>query len=311
VARGKYRSDRFQDDYHLSDRDLSGAYIDEMRLGSPVRFAAEPDGDDDGDGDGESPATADVPEDPTPAATQLAFGGKPTFRQRLAAAIAPKPPGPRPARSPSRAPTPSRGTARPSGGAATRPARSQVVVPEGKTLQDLINNLEHRERLVALVTAALGLAYAIFLAIYFAHPQPHVKDPVDGPVVASIIGGPSLLFGASVFIGRRALVGFLALLTGFAMLTVAGPYGIIYFGVGLWLIMKAQKYSRAAREEAGDVRPARRSRQDGAPAKGAAARKSGGKGRPASAGPKAPAASKRYTPPRGATASGRRRATTS
>lgn len=298
MARGKYRSARTEGDYYLSDRDLTGAYLDEMRVGGPARVPAarEPQAEAD-------PGWADDADDaqaPAPAR------GNGTFRQRLATAIAPKPPAPRTPRAP-------RPPARTAGGRSASPARSrsQVVVPEGKTLQDLINNLDRTERWVSLAAAALGVGVSIFLAVYFAHPQPHVKSSVNGPLVGAIIGVPSLLLGGSVFIGRRALVGFLALLTGFAVLTLTGPYGLIYFGIGLWLIMRAQRYSRAAREQ-GEGRPTREPRRktaatdrDAAPSKRGATAKGGGKARPATAAPKPPAASKRYTPPRGAARSGR------
>lgn len=301
MARGKYRGARSEGDYYLSDRDLTGAYLDEMRVGGSARplGRAAPDED-------VQPHEGDDAGDAAPAASR----GSGTFRQRLATAIAPKPPAARTPRAP-RAPTGA------SGARSTSPARSrsrsQVVVPEGKTLQDLINNLDRNERVISLAAAVLGVAAAIVIAVYFAHPKPHVKNEVDGPLVGAIIGVPSLLLGGSVFIGRRALVGFLALLTGFAVLTLTGPYGLIYFGIGLWLIMKAQRYSRAAREQSGGARPTREPRRKAStpgrdaspPAKRGATGKSTGKGRPATAGPKPPAASKRYTPPRGAARSGR------
>lgn len=298
MARGKYRSARTEGDYYLSDRDLTGAYLDEMRVGGPARVpaATEPEVD-------AGPGWAGDVDDA--AAASAVARGSGTFRQRLATAIAPKPPAPRTPRAP-------RAPARASGGASTSPARSrsQVVVPEGKTLQDLINNLDRTERLVSLAAAALGVAFSIVLAIVFAHPQ-HVKNSVNGPLVGAIIGVPSLLLGGSVFIGRRALVGFLALLTGFAVLTLTGPYGLVYFGIGLWLIMRAQRYSRAAREQ-GEGRPAREARRrtsstgrDATPSKRGTTAKGGAKARPATAAPKPPAASKRYTPPRGAARSGR------
>jgi hypothetical protein len=300
VARGKYRSARTEGDYYLSDRDLTGAYLDEMRVGGPARVPAAAEPDEDAD-----PGWADDADEAAPAPAR----GSGTFRQRLATAIAPKPPV-------SRTPRATRAPARAAGGSSTSPARSrsQVVVPEGKTLQDLINNLDRTERWVSLAAAALGVAFALFLAIYFAHPQPHVKNSVNGPIVGAIIGVPSILLGGSVFIGRRALVGFLALLTGFAVLTLTGPYGLIYFGIGLWLIMRAQRYSRAAREQAGGTRSSREPRRragtgstgrDAAPAKRGASTKGSGKARPATTAAKPPAASKRYTPPRGTARSGR------
>jgi hypothetical protein len=321
VARGKFRSAPQEGGYYLNDADLEGRYIDGLKFDARSPRDAggeqseEPDGDeatddlgddagdedfddpgDDGAGTGESVGDAG-------GGAPAGAGDYPSLRVRLAKAIAPKPVGPgapRPVRTP---PPRSTDRQRP----ADRQARKPVVIPEGKTIEDLINNLDSRERMISLVAAVLGVAYAIFIAIYYAHP-PKGKTQVNAELVAAIMGVPALLTGVAVFILRRALVGFLALLTGFAMLTYVGIYGLIYFAVGFWLIMKAQKYSRYAREQAGgDVRPRRdpKSKPDRS-TRGGSAKAPASKSRTAAPARKAPVASKRYTPPRSAAPAGRR-----
>jgi hypothetical protein len=316
VARGKYRGARQEGDYYLDDSDLEGRYLDGLSFGDvgARRSHVDDDADDaedaatgDGDGDGEDLFDAragdeyeDGDGEDTAEPATAPGGPKPSLRIRLATAIAPKPPAPRAPRQPlaPRTPrTPAQRTAA-SSTRPDRPARQQVVVPEGKTIEDLINNLDDKERLIALTAAVLGVAYAIFIAIYYAHPKPSKTPQVNASLVAAIFGVPALLTGVAVFIGRRALVGFLALLTGFAVLTFVQPIaGALYFGLGIWLIMKAQRYTRYAREQSGETRPRREPRTRTAAGAGPAKPASRSRGT-AAATTKGPVASKRYTPPR-------------
>jgi hypothetical protein len=327
VARGKYRNARQEDDYFLNDSDLEGRYIDGLTFdGGGNGRAGTPDVDDaDGDDVEEADAeghgyTADAEDfddagdeedgDEYDGSDAGAGDPKPSIRLRLAKAIAPKPPAPRTPlaqrlpRTPAQRPASNR-QERPA--AKPRQAAKQVVVPEGRTIEDMINNLDTRERVIPLVVTVFGIAIVVVEAIVIAHTKSTPKTPELNPaIVASIAGVPAVLTGIAVFIGRRALVGFLALLTGFAMLTIVNPIvGAVYFGLGLWLIMKAQRYTRFAREQSGDVRPGREPR----PRAGAATSGS----RPASKGrtaatpaAKGPVASKRYTPPRGSQPTSRR-----
>jgi hypothetical protein len=203
-----------------------------------------------------------------------------------------------------------------------RPARTARSVPASKRkpAAELINGLDRRERIISLVAASLAFAFAVAVLIVYPHPPAH---RVSGEVyiepwaVALIVGVPAIGMGVGVAIARRALVGFLAILTGFATLTVLGVYGLLYFGLGIWLIMRASRYSKQVRLAAGETSTTRRPRAERAErsSRGGSSARSAGKSssRPAAksaAGVVAPAKSKRYTPPRNATA-GRRRTPTS
>lgn len=315
VARGKYRNTGQQDDYYLNDADLEGRYLDGLTFDEgPRRPETDETSEDayeveDEDAGLDEPGDPEEFEDVDAGGDTGTAGPKPSLRLRLAAAIAPKPPAPRAPRAPrtpaQRTPASRAGAGASAGDRPARPVRGAVVVPEGKTIEDLINNLDNRERIIALVAAVLGVAFAIFVLIYYAHPAPGTKNPIDSSLVASIIGVPALLTGVAVFIGRRALVGFMALLTGFAMLTFVGIAGVVYFGVGLWLIMKAQRYTRYAREQSGEVRPRRQPRER--PDRGTTGRAAAQRPRTSTPTVKAPKPSKRYTPPRSSTPPSRRR----
>jgi hypothetical protein len=295
VARGKYRNSRQEDLGFDEDDELGSEDQDDLEVGD----ASLEDGDD------ESFSTEpDEPEDDRPALT---------FRQRLAVAIAPKPPAPRTPRPP-REPRPPAGNSK---------AKPSFQLPQGKTLEDLMNNLDRREKTIALAAAVLEVAYAIVVAIALRHPVKGAKEQVNGAVLASVIGVPGLLLGGSVFIGRRALVGFLAMLAGLAIFSSVGPIeGFIYLGIGLWLLLKAQKYARMAREASGQPPPkslfARRAelREQAATGKAATGKSASSRtastkpaqtrGKTSPTGPALPAKSKRYTPPRPNTPAGRR-----
>jgi hypothetical protein len=296
VARGKYRNSRqealgFDEDVESGDDDeLDAEDSDDLEFGD----ASFEEGDDEA-----YEHEAAEPEDSRPALT---------LRQRLAVAIAPKPPAPR-------TPRPPRETRPPASAAKPKPA---FQLPEGKTLEDMMNNLDRREKSIALAAAVLEVAYAIVVAIALRHPVKGTKVQVNGAILASVIGVPGLLLGGGVFIGRRALVGFLALLAGLAIFSAVGPIeGFIYLGIGLWLLLKAQKYNRMAREANGQPPPkslfARRAelREQGASGKAGSARTARTKpastrGKANTSGPAVPVKSKRYTPPRPQTPAGRR-----
>jgi hypothetical protein len=290
VARGKYRNSRPGDDESDDDYELGPEDEDDVEFG-------EASFDED---DNRAYEATDEAEDNRPALT---------FRQRLAVAIAPKPPAPRaprPARQPPRT-APSAGKPKPS-----------LQLPEGKTLEDLMNNLDKREKTIALAAAVLEIAYAVVVAIALRHPVKGAKVQVNGAILASVIGVPGLLLAGGVFIGRRALVGFLAMLAGLAIFSAVGPIeGFIYLGIGLWLLLKAQKYARMSREAAGQPPPktlfARRAemREQAAAGKPTSRRTASTKpaqsrGRTAPSGPAVPVKSKRYTPPRPQAPAGRR-----
>jgi hypothetical protein len=282
VAKGKYSGSRFND-YDLIDvtgsgpgvvfteaPDDSGAEADE-----PVSDHGDPLYGDTGD-TGTTTAAGPAPYNPT-----AALRG---FLYRVVAPPNLKPP--RPARP-----------ARPAPGSGRKPAA------------ELVNGLDRRERIISLVAAALAFSFAVAVLIVYPHPPAH---PVKGEVyiepwvVALIVGIPALGMGVGVVIARRALVGFLAVLTGFATLTVVGIYGLLYFALGIWLIMRASRYSKQLREASGEETPVRRARAERS--RGAASRSSSRPAAKATVTASAPAKSKRYTPPR-ATAPGRRRPT--
>jgi hypothetical protein len=284
VARGKYSGGRYGD-YDLID--VTGAapgvvFDDAPRPGTGKDEADGSDHPAAGEAD-ESAGAASPPYNPTASLR--------AFLYRIVAPPDHKPPRP------------------------ARPAR-QGPATTRKPAAELVSGLDSREKIISLVAAALAFAFAVSVLVIYPHPPAHPAKGtvyIEPWVVALIVGIPAIGMGVGVAIARRALVGFLSVLLGFATLTVVGIYGLLYFGLGIWLIMRASRYSKQVREASGEKLPAGRSR----PARGdsgggrtstRAAGKSSARPSSKTAVTSAPPAkSKRYTPPRTSTTSSRRR----
>lgn len=211
-------------------------------------------------------------------------------------------------------------------------ARAQ---PASGTAEDAraVNYVDKRERLIATFLSAFQAVLGVLVFVRYRSyvVQPHKTKPVlsvskahletlnyhhSAPEVLII----NLILAAGIAVGviskRRALIGFTVLLGGLGMTAAGGgDIGLIYLGIGLWLVFRAMKRTSSARNaraaaatagasngRAPRARPASTGRR-GRPAAGArGASATSGKER------KAPAASKRYTPPKPAGANKRKAA---
>lgn len=74
---------------------------------------------------------------------------------------------------------------------------------------------------------------------------------VIGLVLAALIIGATLS-------KRRAMLGFSLLLGGLALLQLAGIFGLVYLGIGLWMVFRAMRKPRPATATAGGTGVGRR-----------------------------------------------------
>ena len=168
------------------------------------------------------------------------------------------------------------------------PRSTQTATPPSK---QVVDGLSHQEWILGIVATVLDVAVTVFG--YFADERSHVlvyHREATSLLLAGLVGGGLMALGT--LMRRRALLGFASFIVGMEMISFAGVQGILFLAFGGWLIvrvMRKQKQDQAAGRSIATVDPARR------------------RG-PGTSTPKAPSASKRYTPPRGArAASGRRR----
>jgi hypothetical protein len=162
-----------------------------------------------------------------------------------------------------------------------------------------VNYIDRRERTIGLFLAVfqlvLGVVVYVELRHYVKHPgkgvsvhQAHIQTlnsqhTAIWLLLINVVLG--LAIAGGVWSKRRALVGFTIILGGLAMNASGGGFiGIVYLGIGLWLIFRAMKRNPSRR-----TAPAA---AEGRKARGAA------KKEPAPAPRKPPPPSKRYTPPR-------------
>ena len=164
--------------------------------------------------------------------------------------------------------------------------------------------IDRRERLIGFflggVLVALGIALFFEFRHYIdkGHPKLTTQAHHAAPEVLAIGLVIGVIIIGATFSKRRAMLGFSLLLGGLAVLQTAGLFGLVYLGVGLWMVFRALRRPRPA------PAPARQSGAkagSGAPADTAnyANRSTKRSGLSKSEGPRvAPRASKRYTPPR-------------
>jgi hypothetical protein len=160
-----------------------------------------------------------------------------------------------------------------------------------RSTRDVINGLESRERMYGAILAALELALTLGLYFGWRHNKKvDLRNLAPDVLIVGLIGVALMTLG--VGLRRRALLGFAAILVGLALLSFGQIYALIYLVFGGWLIMRVMR--KGQKKAPAGSRPAR-------------ARPAGGTARNAPAAPRAPGASKRYTPPRrvGSPAKGR------
>lgn len=183
----------------------------------------------------------------------------------------------------------------------SRPQRRPVAQPATGTEEDAkrVNFIDRRERTIAsflaLFQVVLGIVVYVELRHYVKHPgkgvsvhKAHIETlntqhTAIWLLLINIVLG--LAIAGGVWSKRRALVGFTVILGGLAMNASGGGFiGIVYLGIGLWLIFRAMRRSPAKQAAAAS--------DSGRPRRGARAQSE-----PAPTPRKPPPASKRYTPP--------------
>ena len=194
---------------------------------------------------------------------------------------------------------------------ARRPSPAEKAVLDAKTPRErseaeraAVNGLEPREIRIALFAAAfevivMALAVGAVL-IHGAAPGKHALNKADAwfVLVVGLVLAAGMVLG--VLVKRRGLLGFATLLTGMWLLQLAPSLtviGLAYLGFGIWLVLRALKYTgrkdRAAKASTA-TGPSGRARGPSSAATGKSARKAA----PGSTTAKAPPPNKRYTPPK-------------
>jgi hypothetical protein len=180
-----------------------------------------------------------------------------------------------------------------------------------KTVKETVNRLDDKERrygfIASIVAAILWLVLTVPLLIHPA--KPHKGQLGTEAIAIYLVVGlflAGIIFFAS-WIKRRALLGFAVLFTGFSF---GGDllFAIPFYALGAWLIwraMKVQREAQAAMQAAGATRnrPARARK----PLFSRMAKRGESQQKKSLTGRSAPAASKRYTPPRSAAKDSRHR----
>lgn len=151
--------------------------------------------------------------------------------------------------------------------------------------KEIVNGLDQREYLYGWIATVLGIATG--LLAYFAkiHLADHaVRSEATVELAAFFVAWLAMVAGTAL--RRRALLGFASFLVGLEFTSyLAGLIGVLWLGFGFWLISRVMKRQRIDRE-------ARKTETVPVPGRTRAG---------------TPVASKRYTPPRKRSASGRRR----
>lgn len=154
--------------------------------------------------------------------------------------------------------------------------------------KEVVNGLDQRERMLGFAATFITIGTSVW-GYSVEHHSKVASTRAIAPdlLVAGLILGA--LMGLGTVLRRRALLGFAAFMTGFELITGGDIAGIVFLGFGGWLIVRVMRKQKMDRAAAGGT---------SAPAPRASRQR-------AAAIPKAPKASKRYTPPR--TGAGRRR----
>jgi len=175
-------------------------------------------------------------------------------------------------------------------------------------LAHAIKRIDDREQRYAFLAGPLGAALGIGLTIAAIHTNPAVGHKGHAAVSTIVFEGAArVVFAAGVvataFTRRRSLVAFALLFMGSTIL----PLGILFWGLGLWMIWRVFRYQKILTQRGVSPQRSKVSQGPRAAAKGGAVdarervrqreqareRRRGRQGVPAG-----PPASKRYTPPK-------------
>ncbi len=180
----------------------------------------------------------------------------------------------------------------------------------GKNLvKEAINRIDDKERRYGFIAAVVAAVLWLLLTVpILVHPAKPHKGQLGTEGVAIYLAVGLLLAGLIFFaswIRRRALLGFTVLFTGFSF-GADLMFAIPFYFLGAWLIwraMKVQREAQATLQAAGISRtsPTRTRERSASPWRRH-------KKQSAEVEKRAPTASKRYTPPRSAVQSSKRRA---
>ena len=206
----------------------------------------------------------------------------PNFLEALKTAVQPKP--------------------RPAGRAKAQPARGTDA--DAKAVQ----YIDRRERFLAGFLGVFQLVMGVYSYFYLrsviVKPSTHAPKLSIAQAHAQTLNDHNaalevlivnLVLGIAIGIGvlskRRSLVGFALILSGLALMQSTGLIGIIYLGVGLWLVFRSMRRTPSAKAAAAGAGGRRTAGVDQAAlARGAKETEEAVR--------RAPVASKRYTPPR-------------
>jgi hypothetical protein len=200
--------------------------------------------------------------------------------------------------------------------------RRERGAPSGMTKDELthiIKRLDDRERVMAFVSAPVGVVVGVLLTIGALHFNPplHHKGHESGGLIV-FEGGARVLLSAIVALAawtrRRSFVAFALLFLGTSM---AFPFALPFWALGVWLIFRVFKWQKElgtmTGRQAARTRPATSARPRSDPAargrEAAEARRqaraerlrtrtAGGRRAKKQPEPTGPPPSKRYTPPK-------------
>lgn len=175
-----------------------------------------------------------------------------------------------------------------------------------------VNYIDRRERLIASFLSAfqiiLGIVVYLHARKYVEHVSKKAKITVaeaHRDTLTTQHAAPELLvinlllglaIAAGVFSKRRAFVGFAIILGGFGMSASGGGIlGILYLGIGIWLVFRARRRNPTARSAAAETGAANSGAARSAQRAGSSRREAATAAAPAARRPPPP--SKRYTPP--------------
>jgi hypothetical protein len=197
-------------------------------------------------------------------------------------------------------------------GGTPRAARPRAQ-PASGTAEDAaaVNFVDSRERTIGIVLAVLEPLLGL---VGYMHDRHYVEHPGHGISAAKAHsdtllyqhGAPWLLgialilgafIGLAVISRRRAAVGFTILLSGLFLMQVSPLLGLVYLGLGGWMIFRMMRRRPSAASQAAG-RTAGGASAGAGGARPGAARTSAGRAAAAAAAKSAPTPSSRYTPPR-------------
>ncbi len=133
-------------------------------------------------------------------------------------------------------------------------ASSTKAPPRGKTsglskeeLTHAIKRIDDRERLLAILSAPIGVVVGALLTVLAVHFNPplHHKNHLTFVTIVVFEGGARVLLSgvvlAAAYTRRRSFVGFALLFLGTSL---GLPFALPFWALGAWLIWRVFKYQR-------------------------------------------------------------------